>query len=99
MGNSSSCGELTGRDGYLSEIYFPPWRLDRLRSFLAAQQKSSDKNITYQYKLDSDNIKVTVINKSENTNISLVTNEHFKIEWNKEFLKNFTVWTESHDIG
>ena len=100
MMGSSTCEELTRKDRYLSSIYFPQWRLDSLRRFLVSQQESSgDNNVNYQYQLDSGSINVERENKSESKTISLLSNKHSKLEWNKQFFEDFTKWSESQEEG
>lgn len=98
MMESSSCEELTRKDRYLSSTYLPQWRVDRLKSFLEFQQETSrDNNVTYQYQLDNDTINVDVLNKIESK--TLLTNKNSKLEWNQQFLENFTRWSESEERG
>ena len=97
---SSSCEELTRKDRYLSSTYLPQWRVDRLKSFLEFQQETSrDNNVTYQYQLHTDIINVDMLDKTESKTISLLTSKNSKLEWNQQFLENFTRWSESQDRG
>ena len=93
---SSTCEELTRKDRYLSSIYFPQWRLDSLKRFL---ESSGENNVTYQYQLDSGSINVEMKDKTENKTMSLLTNKNSKLEWNQQFLENFTRWSESQEKG
>ena len=95
---SSNCRELVEKDDYLSSIYFPQWRLDGLNSFLEDQQ-SSDLNVTYQYELNSGSLRIDRIDNSKNKNVSILKNENYRFEWNKEFLKNFMDWSSSRLKG
>ena len=94
MMESSTCEELTRKDRYLSSIYFPQWRLDSLKRFL---ESSGENNVTYQYQLDSGSINVEMKDKTENKTVSLLTNKNSKLEWNQQFLENFTRWSESQE--
>ena len=96
MMESSTCEELTRKDRYLSSIYFPQWRLDSLKRFL---ESSGENNVTYQYQLDSGSINVEMKDKTENKTVSLLTNKNSKLEWNQQFLENFTRWSESQERG
>ena len=100
MVGSSTCEELTRKDSYLSSIYLPQWRRESLRRFLVSQQESSsDDNVTYQYHLQSASINVERQNKTESKTISLLTNKNSKMEWNQQFLEDFTRWSESEEKG
>ena len=92
---TSRCEELIEKDEYLSSIYFPQWRLESLKRFLVEKQRSSGLNVTYQYQLDSDPLKIDVINKTQNTNVSLLTKTSFNFQWNQDFLKSFKSWSSS----
>ena len=95
MLESSTCEELLEKDEYLSSIYFPQWRLESLKTFLLEKQKAVGPEVTYQYELDSDPLKIEVINKTQNTNVSLLTKTNFEFKWNQDFLKSFITWSSS----